>query len=281
MPYPLKTGIMYMMPTHFGPYTGPRRGPDGQTFSFVDSPKKMTYSVRFLTNANQLEPLLPPGFSLKGDPVVNVFIEQMTEIEWLAGRGYNTLGVTFPVRYEGTKDRASGPFLSVLWENLADPILTGREQLGFSKIYCEIPEPVVRADETHLTASWLGYRFMDLRLTGMTELANTEIPTNPAALNDKADEGWLHYKYIPKTGVWGVADAEYACLMPFSGSNEVTKQIWRGDGTVSFHRARWEDLPTQYSIVNTFADLEIIEWQGATITRSTGGKDLSDTRALQ
>ena len=57
--------------------------------------------------------------------------------------------------------------------------------------------------------------------------------------------------------------------------------MWRGDGTVSFNHARWEDLPTQYSIVNTFADLEIIEWQGATITRSTGGKDLSDTRALQ
>ena len=32
-------------------------------------------------------------------------------------------------------------FLVVLWENLTDPILTGREELGFSKIYCEIPEP--------------------------------------------------------------------------------------------------------------------------------------------
>jgi hypothetical protein len=114
----------------------------------------------------------------------------------------------------------------------------------------------------------------------MTELADTEFPPAPAAVADGADEGWLHYKYIPKTGDWGVADAEYACLMPFSGSNEVTKQMWRGDGNVSFHRARWEDLPTQYSIVNTFADLEIIEWRGATITRSTGGKDLSDQRAL-
>ena len=78
--------------------------------------------------------------------MVTVFTENMKEIEWLAGRGYNTMGVTFPVHYEGKKDRAAGPLLTVLWENLTDPILTGREQLGFSKIYCELPEPLVRAD---------------------------------------------------------------------------------------------------------------------------------------
>ena len=281
MPYPLKPGVMYMMPTHFGPYTGPRRGPEGRTFACVDNPKNTTYSVSFLTNIDQLEPLLPPGFSTDGEPVVTVFTEHLKEIEWLAGRGYNVLGVTFPVRYEGKKDRAAGPLLTVLWENLTDPILTGREQLGFSKIYCELPEPVVRADETHLTASWLGFRFLDLRLTGMKEVAETDFPPPPDAKSDGVAQGMLHYKYIPKTGDWGVADAEYACLLPNGNSNQVIKRMWHGDGTVEFHRARWEDLPTQYSIVNTFADLEIVEWRGATITRSIGAKDLSDQRALQ
>jgi hypothetical protein len=28
---------------------------------------------------------------------------------------------------------------SVLWENLADPIISGREELRFNKLYCEIP----------------------------------------------------------------------------------------------------------------------------------------------
>ena len=94
-------------------------------------------------------------------------------------------------------------------------------------------------------------------------------------------DGILHYKYIPKTGYWGVADAEYACLTPSGNSNVVTHEMWHGEGTVEFHRSRWEDLPTQYSIVNTFADLEIIEWRGATITRSTVGMDLSDQRSLE
>ncbi len=271
---------MYMMPTHFGPYTGPRRGPGGRTFDCIDNPKSINYAVSFLTNADQLTPLLPPGFSLEGEPVVTVFTTHMKEIEWLSGRGYNVLGVTFPVRYEGKRDRAAGPLLTVLWENMTDPILTGREQIGFSKIYCELPEPVVRADETHLTASWEGFRFLDLRLTGMKELPEADFPPAPAAEKDGVVQGNFHYKYIPRTGDWGVADAEYACLTPDGTSNAVTKQMWCGDGTVDFHRARWEDLPTQYSIVNTFADLEIKEWRGATITRSVGGRDLSDQRAL-
>ena len=280
MPYPLTPGIMYMMPTHFGPYTGPRRGPDGRGYTCADNPKKMVYAVSFLTKADQLMPLLPPGFSLQREPVITVFNEQLKEIEWLAGRGYNTLGVTFPAQYEGASDRAAGPFLTVLWENLADPILTGREQLGFSKIYCELPEPVIRSDETQITASWLGFRFMDMRLTGMTEVPSPDFPPPSEEIIDGVAQGLLHYKYIPKTGDWGVADAEYACLMPFGGGNEVTKQFWRGEGTVKFHNARWEDLPTQFTIVNALADLEIVEWRGATITRSVGGKDLSDQRAL-
>ena len=218
---------------------------------------------------------------MDGEPVVTVFTENLKEIEWLAGRGYNTMGVTFPVHYEGKKDRAAGPLLTVLWENLTDPILTGREQLGFSKIYCELPEPLVRADETHLTASWLGFRFLDMRLTGMKEVQKADFSSQSVTQSDGFSQGILHYKYIPNTGNWGVADAEYACLTPSGNSNVVTHEMWHGEGTVEFHRSRWEDLPTQYSIVNTFADLEIIEWRGATITRSTGSKDLSDQRALE
>ncbi len=55
----------------------------------------------------------------------------------------------------------------------------------------------------------------------------------------------------------------------------------KGLRTVSFHEARWEDMPTQYQIVNAFAGLEVKEYRGATITRSVGGKDLSDQRILR
>ena len=40
-------------------------------------------------------------------------------------------------------------------------------------------------------------------------------------------------------------------------------------------------MPTQYQIVNAFAGLEVKEYRGGTITRSVGGKDLSDQRILR
>ena len=280
MPYKLKPKTMYLMPTHFGPMSGPRQGPGGEMGAFsVDQRKSRTYAVSFLSEKRQLDALTPPGFEAVGEPVVTVAATYMTGIDWLAGRGYNTLGVTFQARFNGTRDRATGPLLLVLWENLTDPILTGREQLGFSKIYCELPEPVIHGGETHCTASWLGFRFMDMKLTNLVEVeAPADAPAE--APDDGSLKGTLHYKYVPKTGEWGEADAEYAVLSP-QNPPVSEPQRWQGDGSVTFHRARWEDLPTQYMIVNALAELEVKEFRGASIEHRVGGRDLIDQRILR
>jgi len=282
MSYKFQHGKMYMMPTHFGPGMGPRQGPDGRKFECKDSPKSTSISVSFLTNREQLEELLPERFEVGAEPVVSVSASYMKEIEWLAGRGYNVLGVSFPAVFNGERDRAKGGFLTVLWENLCDPILTGREQLGFSKIYCELPEPTTLRGETHCIASWLGFKFLDMKLTDMTL-----VPLNPSAVSagkqrdDGVLTGTLHYKYMPRTGEWGSADTGYAVLSPAEGSNSVTTELWRGKGSVEFHKARWEDLPTQYHVVNALHELEVLEYRGASISKSVGGKDLSDQRILR
>ena len=279
MPYELKPKTMYLMPTHFGPMSGPRQGPGGELGAFsVDQRKTRAYAVSFLTEQGQLEALLPPGFEAIGEPVVTVTQTHMAEIDWLAGRGYSTLGVTFQARYRGSRDRATGPLLLVLWENLTDPILTGREQLGFSKIYCELPAPVIHGGETQCTASWLGFRFMDMRLTNMAEVEESAAPADPPDGGEL--QGTLHYKYVPRTGEWGEADAEYAVLTPANPPVNEPKR-WQGDGSMEFRRARWEDLPTQYMIVNALHELEVKECRGATITHGVGGRDLIDQRILR
>ena len=45
--------------------------------------------------------------------------------------------------------------------------------------------------------------------------------------------------------------------------------------------AAWEDMPTQYNIVNAFAALPIVEYRDASVTQSVGAKDLSDQRMLR
>ncbi len=278
MPYPLNPDKMYRMPTHFGPSAGPRQGPDGRKFQCVDNPLGTAYSVSFLTESSQLEAFLPPGFSLDGEPVVTVSSNHMTEIEWLAGRGYNVLGVSFPARFDGERDRVRGSFLTVLWENLTDPILTGREEIGFSKIYCELPPPTKLRGDYHLIASWLGFKFLDMRIGDLRALSEAEISARQASA---ASDGTLHYKYMPRTGDWGRHDIAYPVLTPAGNSNLRVLEHRVGAGSVQFHRARWEDMPTQYNIVNAFADLEIREYRGASVTRTIGGKDISDQRMLR
>lgn len=281
MPYKFNPDKMYRMPTHFGPSLGPRQGKDGQRFACKDTPKTTALSVSFLTNSEQLEELIPEGFTLDAEPIVTVAASYMTEIEWLAGRGYNILGVSFPVMFNGKEDHAVGNLLTVLWENLTDPIVTGREELGYSKIYCELPEPTAYRGETHCIASWLGFKFLDVKLTNMTQVDLEKLPSPASGQTDGKLTGTLHYKYIPRTGDWGNADVAYAVLTPAEAPNLVVKEMWQGQGTVEFHKATWEDMPTQYTIVNALAELEIKEYRGASITKTVGGRDLSDQRILR
>ncbi len=278
MPYQFDPDKMYRMPTHFGPRAGPRRGPDGQKFENRDTPRSTILSVSFLGNPAQLEALLPPGFALDGEPVVTVSANYMTEIEWLAGRGYNTLGASFPARFEGEEDRLSGNLLLVLWENLTDPIITGREELGFSKIYCELPSPSYLRGEYHVSASWLGFKFLDIYVNDLREQSADELE---AMTQSQPGAGAMHYKYMPRSGDWGQADVACAVLTPAETPNRRILEHKVGSGRLQFQQARWEDMPTQYNIVNGLANLEIREYRGASLMKTIGGKDLSDQRILR
>lgn len=280
--YTFQSGKIYRMPTHFGPSTGPRQGPDGRRFDEENKewPKQTDWAVSFLSNADQLQALCPEGFTPIGEPVVTVGLTDMRGIPWLAGRGYKMLGVSFNVAFEGKEDRAMGPFLTVLWENLADPILSGREELGFSKLYCELPDPWPFAGTTRFAASWLGFTFMDMQLEDMQEVPADIAPEAPSVDQD-VQLGMLHYKYMPRTGEWGTADVAYPVLTPAANPNVTVHKVLQGQGKVQFHKARWEDMPTQYMIVNAFADLEIKEFRGAMIREYQGSKDLRDQKILK
>ena len=269
---------MYRMPIFFGPATGPRRGPNGESFDGTKGYDTMTHTVTFLSDPDCLQKFLPPRFALYGEPVVNVFTKYMKNIAWLGGRGYNLLGVNIHAVFKGDKDTVPGTLLLVLWENMAEPILTGREELGYSKIYCEIPDPMRVEATTYCTASWDGFKFMDMSLDNLREPTKAE---EAAVAARNADlQGNLHYKYIPKTGDWGKADVEQAILGPKANPEQKVLQTWSADGTVVFHHTTWRDMPTQYMIVNALADLEIKKILGARIVQTVGSKDLSDMRVL-
>lgn len=264
---------MYRMPTHFGPTLGPRQGPDGKGYECRKGPNQLIVEAAFEADPKQLAKLLPPRFEpLEPARIVASFV-YMTEIEWLAGRGYNTFGLRFPARFAGEQGEVRGDFLAVLWENRAEPIITGREELGFSKIYCELPQVRREGAAAHCEASWEGTVFATLDVS--------QLASGQPAPGLSGSEGLLHYKYMPRTGEWGKADAEYAVLTPSVAPNAKLENCERGAATLRFHPASWEALPTLYREVSALAALRIGACSWAQVLRVRGYKDLSDQRILR
>src|SRR5262245_10835760 len=113
MSYRFEAGRIYRMPTHFGPAPGPRQLPDDVVSDPKRSPRRLSVAASFLTDPAALERHLPDGFTLAGEPIVTVEFHHMTDIDWLAGRGYTMIWVSWPATFTGSRDRATGKFLAV------------------------------------------------------------------------------------------------------------------------------------------------------------------------
>ena len=275
MSYHFQTDRFYRMPTHFGPSLGPRQGLDGRRYACLNTPNETTIQASFKAEKEQLEKLLPPGFRLREPHTITLSFSYYKDLEWLAGRGYNVFGVLIPATFQGQQETVNGDFMLVLWENMADPIITGREDLGIAKVYCELPEPQFIGDEVICRASWDGCQFASLQLSGLKEISPQDLPVSPPS------EGMLSYKYIPKTSAPGEADVEYPVLTPGSCPNmKIDQAMLAKSASGHFRQSTWEELPTLVHIVNALSELTLGDCIEATLIKSHGAKDLSDQRIL-
>ena len=270
MPMQFEQGKRYRMPVVFGPSVSPRQMPDGKPAD-MSTAKVTTAGVRFLTDPERLDRLLPPGFTLDGDPVVTVEFMYLDQLEWLGGRGYSIAMVHYPARFQGKQDTARGPFLSVLWENRTDCCLTGREEVGYAKIFADIFPPAITPDERRYLASADGQAIVEMRIHDLVE----QMPPAPPA-----HDGNLHYYYVPKIGHPGEAAVEHAVLSPEIPDSPKVSRFFSGSGKVVFPRATFEQLPTQFMIVNALADLPQLEPRGAYVAEVDGGRTHIEQRAL-
>ena len=197
----------------------------------------------------------------------------MENIEWLAGRGYNMLGVTIPARLKARQRSITGPFLLVLWENLADPIITGREQLGFNKIYCELPERSINASGVTCRAAWMGHQFCLMHLRGLDEQSDRAGPSLKNGEDAEERASLLHLRYFPSIGRWSEPAICEPVISPLSSASGALETVLFGEGDVSFLETRWEDMPTQYHIVERLRALPVVEPRGAEYRKIKGGSD--------
>ncbi|MCP5118022.1 MAG: acetoacetate decarboxylase family protein [bacterium] len=244
------------MPAHFG-----RRLTGKASAEYLDV---TTMAVSYLTDPVKLAQYLPEPFEVGSEPRVTVFYSMNHEIEWLAGGNYNLLGVNAAVRFNGKTDRLEGAYCLVLWEDETDPILTGRELLGIPKIYADIEDPAVLRGTWRTSASHRNHKIVDMSIRGLKPLPAETIA---AFKSSSKKANWMGWKYIPNTGRGGAA-VSHATLVPTSAS---PREAWTGTGEIDWNRLTWEQNPTQAHIVNALADLPVLEYGPAFVSRGATG----------
>ncbi|KAH8726889.1 hypothetical protein GQ44DRAFT_825459 [Phaeosphaeriaceae sp. PMI808] len=284
-----KKGLLWRMPVSFGPMPGPRQDfygtpRDGSKGKFT------TVSVKFKTSKTLLENLLPSKkfkFAAADTIAYATFaVTQLDNLEWLGGRGYLHFGL-YIHGVEYTKengDTVTGTYLPVLFENLADAILSGREELGFPKLYCEL-DLEHNGQSYTLNAHWMSSKFCSLTLSGLKEgsATNGEVPSSPSK-----EEGLFVHKHVPATSNMGndqrgKADTEYTA---FLSNDEDAKNVPRkvektstaSSAEVKFDSLDWKALPTLHHVIDRLKEIPIYEMVEAKVVEGTG---VSDVRAMQ
>lgn len=259
------------MPVVFGPAPGPRQAPDGVSYDPELCPLRTTVFAKFEADEARLKKIIPKGFELSGVPSMIFEFTYLTEIDWLAGRGYNILAVKIPVKHQHNGAAVEGLFQPVIWENMADPIISGREELGYSKIFAELPAIKAFGGRMTCDALWDGFRFLRLTLSDVQE---TDIKkTSPLPL--------FHQKYFPATQDWGEADVDYITVNRNLDSPTKVLSQYRGHAELKFNVPEWDDMPTQYHIVQQLASLGIKNLISAGVVKCQGAKDLSDQERIK
>lgn len=245
----------YHMPVFFGPL--PRKVTRRQYNDVT------TIAVSYLTDREQLAKYLPPFFEVGEWPIITVSYACNKEVEWLAGRSYNLVGVTASVKFNGKEDQLEGALTLAMWENLTDPILTGREIKGIPKVYADISDHQVFKGRWQVNASHYGNQILTISADKLVRQSEQEMADAKKAMAGK--DNWMGYKYIPNPNGLGAAISQ-ATLFP---SENIAKEVWLGQGEVHWEHLTWEQNPTQFHIVNALADLPNLGVVYTAVTKGT------------
>ncbi|KAJ9635618.1 hypothetical protein H2204_005792 [Knufia peltigerae] len=263
-------------PTVFGPAFAPGQDSILSAKSLLQ-PTRTSVTILFKTSATLLRNLFPNGryYFDKMDTIAyaSFSLDSRRNLAWLGGHGYDSLGLyVYGVCYKTADDQViKGTFCPILFENLADTITTGREELGLPTMFSDIQ--VTRDSTSYLAkVSWKGAQWAALELTGLQASAK-----DPAEVD--GGQGLLVHKYLPSTEV-GKPDAQYDILYaPETDMATVSLQSADVSSTrFGIHDIGQKALPTLHQVVSRLAEIPVFEVVGASVKEYRG---LSEDSKIQ
>lgn len=255
----------YFMPAHFGP-------PPQWLLAHYGDLTQLT--ILYSTEKDALSALLPEPFEPADDPVVTVYCQVCREVDFMAGRGYNIVGVNLAAVFNGKKDHFAGSYAAVLWENDTFPIITGREQLGAPKLYADIPDPEQDAKNWHFHCSLYG--------TGLVEgeIRNTTLTDDTACrqIEQMAKENtWMGRKYVPKADHTG-PELSFPTVIP---ARPTVRQAWLGECSHRFLNTTFESAPTADYVMQGLRTLVVKEYRAGVITKGSLDLLIAESRKIE
>jgi Acetoacetate decarboxylase (ADC) len=306
--------LYWRQPTVFGPMPGPRQDFQGYSHkAAASSSSSVTATIKFKTSATLLRTLFPNSSYRfgKADTVAlaSFTVQTLKNMAWLAGGSYDLLGFyVHDVEYTTQGgETLYGSYCPVMFENLTDPILSGREELGLPKLFSDISISTGSEDGAstcEARIAWRGAQWAKFRWHGL--LADSPPPPASAAQignnidsrqpNDHGDQpegknrmyqGLFVHKCVPASdemerGKHRV-DAEYDVFIPAFGTEETSVTAVQKAHQAEFKIGDlgFNKLPTLHHIVGRLAEIPVFEIVEASIVEATGVSDWSGARKIE
>lgn len=279
-------GVIWRSPVAFGPMPGPRQDFFGASHDTSHSSYR-SISLRMKTSRTLLQNLLPRRDVLsvadpKKDAEMTWKYQSNSNMAWLGGGTY----AHFSLYMHGVQCKKPdgsvlvGDYLAIMLEDKADPIITGRDEIGFPKLFCDLAVSEGVSDKhTTIRASWGGFDFATMRLNdpkpkdmtnGVAEIKREPTTSSPSP---PPHAGLLVHRYIPAVGKKDSADADYIVCVPPAKNDEkpTVERTWTcADAGIILDQGDWKSLPTLHHIVNRLEELPDLGIVQATIAEGKG-----------
>ena len=254
--------------------------PEGSYFMPVSIPQRplkagifedvWTLSTSYETDKDALAALLPVPFEPADEPVVTVHYSQCLKVKFLGGGGYNLIGVDLATFFNGRQDQLAGNYSLVMWENLMNPVIRGRELLGVPKLFADVPDPSRKGDDWRVSASESDRVLLEMEILRAR-------PRSEAAVNklnaDQANSAMMGWKYIPNIDGVGAALSQPTLI----GRQTHFSRVWKGEGRIGYDNdLTWETNPASVDIVAALQTLVVKEYLAGSVTQGS----MTITRAL-
>lgn len=278
--------LSWRQPIGFGPMMSPRQNIGHQSLlnprgDRLGGALSLVATIRFRTSATLLRNIFPKeAYSfIKPDTVAEAsyVFQGIENLSWLGGGGYNlVLFQVHDVQHTSDVDGQvrQGSFVALVMEDLTDPILSGREDLGWPKLYSEIDvrDGIQSDQDFSVFMSWRGTQWASFTWSSLQDFQQ---PVQ--SVSEEISGNTFVHKYMPATvnmPCRTAADADYDVMMPPPSTNSrpVNWNYTATEAQINISRGSEKSLPTLWHIVERLPVFEVVD---AKIGRKAGQDDFS------